>query len=140
MSSMETWAKLQLAGGTLKGGISGANKLLKKLGPGARMERAQKKLDRKQAKKEAKVKKEAHREWLRAHGSILQVMLDGISGGKKRNADKAEIHAKELRTAKIRAELFEEEKGKRKATWKMQKSKGRLCFPVKRRCFNTPIA
>ena len=61
MSSMETWAKLQLAGGTLKGGISGANKMLKKLSPAARAERLQKKLDRKQAKVQYKVDKEEHK-------------------------------------------------------------------------------
>ncbi len=53
-STMETWAKLAGAGATIKGGISGANKAIKKMSPEARMEKKQKKEKRKQDKEIAK--------------------------------------------------------------------------------------
>ena len=76
-STMETWAKLTGGYGVLKGGISGFNKQMKKLGPEAQMERIQKKEQKKQDKENAKIKKEAADEYVREHKDIKKRLQSG---------------------------------------------------------------
>ena len=93
-TTMETWAKLTGGYGVLKGGISGFNKQLKKLGPEAKMERIQKKED-------AKIKKEATKEFIRDHKTTKQALREGkitIQEAQEEYKKTVEAH-----TAKIQA-------------------------------------
>ena len=100
-STMETWAKLVGGYGVLKGGISGFNNQMKKLGPEAQMERIQKKEQKKQDKEDAKIKKEAADEYVREHKDIKKRLQSGALTTQK--AQEAHKKAVEDHTAKIQA-------------------------------------
>ena len=100
-STMETWAKLTGGYGVLKGGISGFNNQMKKLGPEAQMERIQKKEQKKQDKENAKIKKEAADEYVREHKDIKKRLQSGALTTQK--AQEAHKKAVEDHTAKIQA-------------------------------------
>ncbi len=101
-STMETWAKLTAGYGVLKGGIEGANKMMKKLSPEARKEKAQKKQKLKQDKGIAEIEGEASKESLYAHDSLMQEMADGLrSKYSLRKSEEAQTLANEHLTAKI---------------------------------------
>ncbi len=110
-STMETWAKLVGVGATLKGGIEGANKQLKKLSPEARAERLEAKLKKKEDKEQRKVKRELSKELLREHGSWMQGIQDTVLGHSK---VQKQLEAQEIavrhHTAKMQAELDAEKK------------------------------
>ena len=114
----ESIVKMMAMGASAKAGIQGVNKQLKKLSPEARAAKVQAKIEKKEKKETAKLEKEASRELLRKHGSLLQAMADGVKGRIAVNASEKALNIQQRRQVeKIQKEIDDEKKKKKDDAW-----------------------
>ena len=114
-----TAMKLMAMGASAKRGIEGVNKQLKKISPEARAEKVRAKEKAKQDKEIAKTEKHASREFLRAHGSLLQKMADSLkTKSALQKAEEAQIERlNKAHTDKIQKQIDDEKKQKYESDW-----------------------
>jgi len=114
-----TAMKLMAMGASAKSGIAGVNKQLKKLSPEARAEKVRAKEKAKQDKEIAKTERHASKEFLRAHGSLLQKMADSLkTKSALQKAEEAQIERlNKAHTEKIQKQIDDEKKNKFDSDW-----------------------
>jgi hypothetical protein len=114
-----TAMKLMAMGASAKKGIEGVNKQLAKMSPEARAEKVRAKEKAKQDKEIAKGERQASREFLRLHGSLLQKMADGLktkSALQKAEEEQTE-RLKKRHTEKIQKQIDDEKQNKIDSAW-----------------------
>ena len=114
-----TAMKLMAMGASAKAGIAGVNKQLGKMSPEARAEKVRAKEKAKQDKDIAKGERQASREFLRSHGSLLQKMADGLkTKSALQKAEEEQIERLNKRhTEKIQKQIDDEKQNKFDSDW-----------------------